>query len=335
MLLIDRATVRELYPVERALPVMAEAMRRYSGGQVELPLRTILRPEKDTGLLGTMPGFVAGDDLAGYGLKAMVLKPENPARGLDLHIGVVMVFDPRTGAPLALMDAGAVTAVRTAAVSGVATEALARPDAGDLAVLGSGVQARSHLEAMRLVRPLRRVRVWSRTTEHAQDFRRWAAAELDLDVEAVPTPAAALAGADLVCTTTAAREPLVEAGDLAPGAHLNAVGASFVDHRELSSQAVADGSFFVDSRESALAESGDLLGPLTEGLVGPGHIRAELGEVLLGARPGRTGESEITIFKSLGLGVQDIMSGFAVAEEARARGLGRTFELDGEPAAHH
>ncbi|RPE45551.1 ornithine cyclodeaminase [Streptomyces sp. Ag109_O5-1] len=328
MLLIDRATVRELYPVERAMPVMAEAMRRYSGGQVELPLRTILRPEKDTGLLGTMPGFVAGEDLAGYGLKAMVLKPENPARGLDLHIGVVLVFDPGTGAPLAMMDAGAVTAVRTAAVSGVATEALARPDAGDLAVLGSGVQARSHLEAMHLVRPLRRVRVWSRTAENAEAFRVWADKELDVEVETMATPAAALAGADLVCTTTATREPVVQAADLAPGAHVNAVGASFIDHRELSSEAVAGASFFVDSRESALAESGDLRAPLTEGLVGPGHIRGELGEVLLGTRPGRRERTEITVFKSLGLGVQDIMSGFAVAEEAAARGLGRTFELD-------
>ncbi|MFJ9710002.1 ornithine cyclodeaminase family protein [Streptomyces sp. NPDC101234] len=328
MLLIDRATVRELYPVELAMPVMAEAMRRYSGGQVELPLRTILRPEKDTGLLGTMPGFVAGEDLAGYGLKAMVLKPENPARGLDLHIGVVLVFDPGTGAPLAMMDAGAVTAVRTAAVSGVATEALARPDAGDLAVLGSGVQARSHLEAMHLVRPLRRVRVWSRTAENAEAFRVWADKELGVEVETMATPAAALAGADLVCTTTAAREPVVQAADLAPGAHVNAVGASFIDHRELSSEAVAGASLFVDSRESALAESGDLRAPLTEGLVGPGHIRAELGEVLLGTRPGRREPTEITVFKSLGLGVQDIMSGFAVAEEAAARGLGQTFELD-------
>ncbi|GAA4291861.1 ornithine cyclodeaminase family protein [Streptomyces venetus] len=328
MLLIDRATVRELYPVKRAVPVMAEAMRRYSSGQVDLPLRTILRPEKDTGLLGTMPGFVGGDELAGYGLKAMVLKPENPSRGLELHIGVVLVFDPETGAPLALMDAGAVTAVRTAAVSAVATEALARPDAGDLAVLGSGVQARSHLEAMRLVRSLRRVRVWSRTAENAEAFRTWAAAELDLEVETVSTPSAALAGADLVCTTTAAREPVVQAGDLAPGAHVNAVGASFVDHRELSSRAVAGASFFVDSRESALAESGDLRAPLTEGLVGPDHIQAELGEVLLGTHAGRREETEITVFKSLGLGVQDIMSGFAVAEEAAARGLGRTFALD-------
>jgi ornithine cyclodeaminase len=328
MLLIDRATVRLVYPMERAIEVMAEAMRRYSSGLVDQPLRTILRPERDSGLLGTMPGFVAGEELNGYGLKAMVLKPENPARGLDLHIGVVMVFDPETGAPLALMDAGAVTAVRTAAVSAVATDALALPGAGDLAILGSGVQARSHLEAMAVVRELRRVRVWSRTPAHAESYREWAAKEPGIEVEVVDTPAAALAGADLVCTTTAAREPLVEAGDLAPGAHVNAAGASFVDHRELSAEAVARAAFFVDSRQSALAESGDLKAPLDAGLVGPEHILAELGEVLLGRRPGRREEEEITVYKSLGLGAQDIMSGFAIAEAAAAQGLGLAWNQD-------
>ncbi|WP_329499913.1 ornithine cyclodeaminase family protein [Kitasatospora herbaricolor] len=328
MLLIDRATVREVYPMKRAVEVMAEAMRRYSGGLVDQPLRTILRPERDSGLLGTMPGFVAGGELAGYGLKAMVLKPENPARGLDLHIGIVMVFDPDTGAPLALMDAGAVTAVRTAAVSAVATDALARPDAGDLAVLGSGVQARSHLEAMALVRPLRRVRVWSRTPANAEAYRRWAAEELGIEVELAAGPAEALSGADLVCTTTATREPVVQAEDLAPGVHLNAAGASFADHRELSSQAVARASFFVDSRRSAVAESGDLQAPIAEGLVGPDHVLAELGEVLLGTHQGRRSAEEITVYKSLGLGVQDIMSGFAIAEAAAAQGLGHTWNLD-------
>lgn len=327
MLLIDRETVHRVYPVERAIDVMAEAMRRYSAGLVDQPLRTILRPERDSGLLGTMPGFVAGDETSGYGLKVMVLKPENPARGLDLHIGVVMVFDPGTGEPLALMDAGAVTAVRTAAVSAVATRALARPGAGDLAVLGAGVQARSHLRAMAAVRTLRRVRVWNRTPANAEKYRAWAAAETGIDVEVMATPAAALAGADLVCTTTATRQPLVDRADLADGVHVNAVGSSFVDHRELTEQAVAHAAWFVDSRESALAESGDLRAPIDAGLVGPGHIRAELGEVLLGKHPGRGGDAEVTVYKSLGLGVQDIMSGFAIAEATAAQHLGQAWSL--------
>ena len=315
MLFLDEHDVHRLYPVEAAIDLMAEAMRRYSAGQVSQPLRTILRPPTETGLLGTMPCHVAGDDHAGFGLKAMVLKPENPARGLDLHIGVVMVFDPDTGRPLAVMDAGAITATRTAAVSAVATDVLAPPDAGDLAVLGSGVQGRSHLRALAVVRKLRRVRVWSRTRAHAEDYRAWAEG-LGIDVEVAPDVRSALAGADLVCTTTAARDPIVEADWVAPGAHLNVVGGSFADARELSSETVAGAAVFVDSRESAAAESGDLRAPLAEGLIGPDHVRAELGEVLLGRHPGRGGPDETTLYKSLGLAVQDTMSGFYVARAA-------------------
>jgi alanine dehydrogenase len=327
MLLIDGPTVRRLYPMAVAIPVMAEAMRRYSAGAVTQPLRTILRPVGETGLMGTMPGYVGGD---GFGLKAMMLKPENPARGLDLHIGVVMVFDRDTARPRALMDASAVTAIRTAAVTAVATDSLARPDAGDLAILGSGVQARSHLEALREVRRLRRVRVWSRNPDNVAAYRRWAADSLGVEVEAADSPADALAGADLICTTTSAKDPIVRAIDLAPGAHLNAVGASFVDHRELHPDAVAAARFFVDSRESARTESGDLRGAIDAGLVGADHIQAELGEVLLGKHPGRTGADDITLFKSLGLGVQDIMSGFAIAEAALCQGRGLSFSLDGD-----
>lgn len=316
MLVIDAQTVRRAYPMESAIELMADAMRRYSAGQVSQPLRTILRPPTETGLLGSMLCHVAGPDYAGFGLKAMVLKPENPARGLDLHIGVVIVFDQDTGQPLAMMDAGAITAIRTAAVSAVATDVLAAQDAGDLAIVGSGVQARGHLEAMAIVRDLRRVRVWSRTAEHAERFRNWADSRLGVAVEVMNSVSAALAGADLICTTTASKRPIVERDWLSPGSHLNVVGGSFADSRELSSDAVADAVVFVDSRESAAAEAGDLLEPLHEGLIGPEHVVAELGEVLLGKHRGRTTRAEITLYKSLGLAVQDVMSGFFVARAA-------------------
>ncbi|MFJ7156736.1 ornithine cyclodeaminase family protein [Streptomyces sp. NPDC101118] len=328
MLLLDRETVQRVYPVSAAIPVMAEAMRRYSGGRAAQPLRTIVRPPHETGLLGSMPGHVAGEEHAGFGVKVMALKPENPARGLDLHIGMVIVFDPDTARPVGLLDAGAVTAVRTAAVSAVATDALARPDAGDLAVLGSGTQARSHLRAMREVRELRRVRVWSRTDAHAYAYRDWAAAELGIEVEVTAGPREAVTGADLVCTTTGSTVPLLDAVDLAPGTHVNAVGSSFPDQRELTAEAVARAELFVDSRESALAESGDIRAALDHGLAPPEHLRAELGEVLLGRHPGRSGPDAVTVYKSLGLGVQDIMSGFAAVEAARSQGLGTTFHLD-------
>jgi ornithine cyclodeaminase len=324
MRILDHDAVRRAYPMERAIPLMADAMRGYSSGRVTQPLRTILRPASDPALLGTMPCHIAGEDggPSGFGVKAMVLKPDNPARGLELHLGVVLVFDPDTGSPLALMNASAVTAVRTAAVSAVATRELAREDAGDLAILGSGVQARSHLEAMALVRPVRRLRIWSRTPEHAAAFRDWAATRVDGPVEVAESVSAAVRDADLICTTTATREPLLDAAHLAPGAHVNAVGASFVDCRELTSQAVARARVFVDSRESALSESGDLRAPREEGLIGPDHIRAELGEVLLGTAEGRTAPDEITLYKSLGLAAQDVVSGFDIARAAAELGLG-------------
>ncbi|MDG3010828.1 ornithine cyclodeaminase family protein [Rhodococcus sp. D2-41] len=311
---LDSEAVRAALPMAKAIELMDTAMRRYCSGQVTQPLRTIIRPQTETGLLGTMPCHVAGDEYCGFGLKAMVLRPENPAQGLPLHIGVVMVFDPDTGAPSAVMDAGAITAIRTAAVSAVATRALSTAGAGDLAILGAGVQARSHLEAMAAVRPLRRVRVWNRTHENAIDYQNWAAAWLDVPVEVMDDPAAALDGADLICTTMATKEPLVEAPWLAAGAHLNAVGGSFADARELTSDAVARTTIVVDSLESALAESGDLRHPLQEGLIAQRSVTTQLGEVLLGDRPGRTTDHEITLFKSLGLAVEDIMSGLYIAE---------------------
>ncbi|MEU4769922.1 ornithine cyclodeaminase family protein [Actinosynnema sp. NPDC023794] len=322
MLVLDSAAVREAYPMDLAIPLMAEVMRRYSGGAVTQPLRTVVVPPPGGEVFASMPCHVAGDTDAGFGLKAVALKPGNPAKGLPSVVGVVVVFDPDTGYPAALLDGAAVTAIRTAAVSAVATGALAAPDAGDLAILGSGVQARSHLEAMALVRDLRRVRVWSRTARHAEEFRELAASTVDVPVEVATTVADALTGADLVCTTLPCREPVVRAADLAPGAHVNAIGASVRGHRELESDAVARCSVFVDSRQSAAVEADDLLIPSTEGLIGADHVLAELGEVLLGRHPGRRDPAEITLYKSLGLAAQDIASGFHVAAAATARGLG-------------
>lgn len=332
MRILDRAQVERLLPIEAATGLMAEAMRRYSAGLIDQPLRTILRPERDDGLLGTMPCHVAGaapdDPLRGYGLKAMVLKPDNPKRGLDLHIGLVVVFDPETGVPLAMMDAGAVTAVRTAAVSAVATDALAAPDCGTLALLGAGVQARSHLRAMLHVRPgVKRLRIWSRTPEHARRFAQWAGGIFGGSVEVCAEPGAALSGADLVCSTLACREPVVRGADLAQGAHINAVGASFRDHREYFADAVARAALFVDSRQSALSESGDIAAPIAQGLIGPEHILAELGEVLLGRHPGRTRADQITLYKSLGLAAQDVVAGLAIARAARQQQVGHEVEL--------
>jgi ornithine cyclodeaminase/alanine dehydrogenase-like protein (mu-crystallin family) len=325
--ILTQTEVTRLLPMAECVEVMAEALRTLAAGGALLPLRTVLRLPGERGFFGVMPAFL--DRPAALGLKAIGVFPGNEGGPLDSHQGVVMLFDPETGAPQAIMDASSITAIRTAAVSGVATRALARTDAGDLAILGSGVQARSHLEAMAAVRPLRRVRVWSRSAAHGAAFAEWAARRFGPAVEAMDTARGAVTGADLICTTTAARLPVLEGSWLAAGAHVNAVGSSLATARELDSAAVARSRLYVDRRESAEHEAGDYLIPLGEGAISASHIVAELGEVLAGARPGRTEPGEVTLFKSLGLAIEDVAAARHVLDRAEATGAGQLLELGG------
>jgi ornithine cyclodeaminase/alanine dehydrogenase-like protein (mu-crystallin family) len=270
--------------------------------------------------MGLMPAYRGGGSPL-YGLKAVCIFPGNPERGLDAHQGAVLLFDGETGELRAAVNASAITAVRTAAVSAVATRLLAREDARKLAVLGAGVQARSHLEAMPLVRGFDRVEIWSRTLERAQSLAQ------EVRAEAVETAKEALRGADVVCTTTAAREPVVRREWLAPGAHVNAVGSSLPTTRELDTATVAAASLFVDRRESTLNESGDYLLAAAEGAVGPEHILAELGELLTGRARGRASAEELTVFKSLGLAVEDLAAAEHVYRRAREAGAGVEADL--------
>jgi alanine dehydrogenase len=318
LLILDGAAVRKALAMSDAIPAMADALRRYSEGVVTQPLRAILRPPSGSEIFASMPSHVGGH---GFGLKAIMLKPDNAARGLPSHVGVVVVFDPETGYPMATLDGAALTGIRTAAVSAAATRALARPDAGDLAIIGAGVQARSHLEAMHLVRELRRVRVYSRSRDRAELLAKHAAQQLRLDVEVTGSAAEAVRGADLVCTTTSSREPVLDAADLAEGVHVNAIGASTKDARELPSAALARAAVFVDSKESALAESTDVSAPIAEGLLSADQV-TEVGDVLLGRHPGRSSAGQITVFKSLGMAAQDVVAGFLTVRAATEAGVG-------------
>ena len=245
---LSHADVERLLPMAECIDVMADALASLARGEMLNPLRSLVRPERGEGFMGLMPAHRAGDEPA-FGLKVVCIFPGNPARGLDAHQGAVLVFDGETGQVRGMLDASAVTAIRTAAVSGVATRLLARDDARTLAILGAGVQARTHLEAMRCVLPnLERVTVWSRTPEHA--------AALGADVAA--TAEEALRDADVVCTTTTSREPIVQRAWLKPGAHVNAVGSSIRTTRELDTETMAAAALFVDRRESTLNESGRL-----------------------------------------------------------------------------
>lgn len=336
MIVLDAQAVRDLLPMPESIALMRQALRIFSAGRLIQPQRGMLRAAAGDAL-AVMPAYVepSGDaPTAGFGIKLIAIKPGNPARGLDAHLGLVLVFDEETGMPRALMDGAAVTAVRTAAVSAVATGLLASPEATTLAIIGAGVQARTHLEAMAQVRDLQVARVWSRTPGRAAALAKWAVNRaLPLPVEVAPTVAEATRDAGIICTVTASAQPLLAAADVSPGAHINAVGSSFPDRRELASDLVTRCSIFVDSRESAIREGGDICIPVAEGSLVPGAIRAEIGEVLLGRSAGRRSPQEITLFKSLGLAVEDVLAGFAVDRRARELGLGTAVEIFPEAAA--
>ncbi|HZJ67474.1 MAG TPA: ornithine cyclodeaminase family protein [Kofleriaceae bacterium] len=325
VLVISHEDVARLLPMDACIEVMAEAMRTTGRGGAVLPLRSVVWMPDRTGMIGLMPGFLGAP--ASLGLKVVSIFPGNHGTGYDSHQGVVMLFDIQHGFPLAIMDASSITAIRTAAASGVATRALARDDAGDLAILGAGVQATTHLAAMRAVRPIRRVRVWSRNRAHAQRF----ADASPVAVEVMETARAAVEGADLVCTTTSAREPVLEGAWLRPGAHINAVGACFAVARELDTAAVVRSRLIVDRRESTLNESGDFLIPRAEGAIGDDHIAGELGDVLLGQLVGRRSPDEVTLYKSLGIAIQDLAAAHHIYAQAVATGSGVSVPLGPEP----
>ena len=311
---IDEDDVRRLLPMGDCIDLMAEALAALDRGEVCNPLRFVIRPEGEASLMGLMPAHRGGGTPL-WSLKTLTIFPGNSSRGLDSHQGFVSLFDGQTGAPRAIMNAGGITAVRTAAVSGVATRLLAREDAKTLAILGTGTQGRSHLDAMRAVRDFDRVVSWS-------------ASGRSLDgAESVATAEEAVRDADVICTVTALAEPIVERGWLKDGVHINAVGSSIPTTRELDTATMAAASLFVDRRESTLNEAGDFLFPQREGAIGPEHIRAELGQLLLETAPGRTSPDELTVFKSLGLAVEDLAAAEYVLRRAEEENAGTVVSL--------
>ena len=323
LLVLSAADVERLLPMGECIDVMAAALGDLARGRVDQPLRMIRKPAAAPGLMAFMPSFRAGENAPGaFGVKVVGVFHGNALRGKDSHQGAVLLFDGETGEPLCAMNASAVTAIRTAAVSGLATRLLANPGAGDLAILGAGVQARSHLVAMAAVRPLRRVRVASRSLESARRFAAAMADESPVPIEVMASAEQAVRGADLIVTATSAAEPIVRREWIAAGAHLNAVGASLPSRREVDGATLGAASVFVDRRESAEKEAGDYLLAVKEGAAGAGCIRAELGEVVIGTRPGRSNGGEITLFKSLGLAIEDLASAQHVFARAQADGSG-------------
>jgi ornithine cyclodeaminase len=305
-LVLSGDDVRRLLPMDACIEAMEGAFRALAGDRAVLPLRQVVRLPRRGGLLGVMPSYLEVPVLGAVtGAKIVSVFPENHGTELDAHQGSVLLFEAERGRLLCLADASAVTAIRTAAASGLATRLLARADAGDLAILGSGVQAASHLEAMLAVREIRRVRVWSRTPQRSKAFAETSVRH-GVAVEVMNSAQEAVERADLICTVTSSSTPVLLGRWLSEGAHVNAVGSSVPSSREVDGEAVARSRLFVDRRESALAEAGDLLGAIEDGAVGSDHIAGELADVLTGTVAGRRTEGEITMFESLGLAIEDL-----------------------------
>jgi ornithine cyclodeaminase len=307
------------------IDLMQRTMIAVSEGRSVLPLRTVLVMPGDRGVMGNMPGYLAEPEC--FGVKLVSIMPRNKPPQYSSHLGLVLLFEAEHGQPVALLDAAEITAIRTAACSGLATRLLARHDAHDLALLGAGEQARSHLEAMFAVRALRRVRVWARDGAKASAFARAEGARHGITVETAATARDALVGADIVCTVTKARDPILLGDWLAAGAHLNVVGSSVASAAEIDTAAVVKSRFFVDYRNSTIHEGGEYLRALRARAIQPEHILAEIGEVANGSKPGRLSPADVTLYKSLGIAPQDLASASYVLEKARAAGIGQSIEF--------
>ncbi len=319
LLVLSGSDVHALLGYGECADVMRTALTALQNGQAQQSLRSVIRPRGAAGLVALMPAYLEGTGLVGgpaYGLKAICITPANPAAGLDTHQGVVLLSSGATGEPLAMLNASAVTEIRTAAVSVVATDLLARPDADVLAVIGNGVQARAHVLALDEARPLREIRLAGRDQARAEQLAVSLRGQVRTPIRASASAREAVDGAGIVVTVTSSAEPVVRAAWLAPGTHINAVGACLPAMRELDTATVAGGALFADSIESLLAESGDYLLAAAEGAVTAAHVRAELGEILAGQAAGRVSDDEITIFESLGLAIEDLAAARRAYEKA-------------------
>ena len=327
MLILNASDVRRALPMPLAIDAMKEAFAAFSGGRALVPHRTHLAIAPHAGTTLIMPGFIDAADPAQQALAVKVVSvfDRNPEQGLARIQAAVLVIDPETGQPTALLEGATLTAIRTAAASGAATDLLARRDCRVLAILGAGVQARTHLAAICAVQPIKEVRIYSPAPDQIAAMIGEVSRNESLTARLVAAPSAraALHGADIVCTTTTSKEPVFDDADIAAGTHINAVGSYTPDAREGPGKTVARAMVFVDSRSAASEEAGDLIQPLLAGLIDQDHIRAELGEVVLGCALGRTDDRQITLFKSVGLAVQDAAAAARAVANARRLHLGQ------------
>ncbi len=318
MRFIDREEVARLLTYDICIPLVRDAMIAFSTGETRQLLRSII-PLADGHLFGIMPGALGVDKP--FGAKLLTVFPENASKGRQSHQGVIVLFEPEAGVPVSIVHAGEVTAIRTAAASAVATNALALSDAKHLAILGTGEQAATHARAISKVRALESITIWGRSLQRAQAFAAKMQTELNIHIAAVATVQQAVANADIVCTVTAATEPFLKSEWVQPGAHINVVGSSHAGPAEIDNALVARARFFADSREGVLQQGAEFLRAKQAGLIDDAHILAEIGEVLAGKAEGRRSVDEVTIYKSLGHIVQDLTSAWWLYSQPEAARL--------------
>ena len=320
MLLVTAAEIESLLPMDRAIAAARSAMRQVSSGDTLLPLRQFLAIPDAPGKMAVMPGYIAHPPR--FGLKT-VSKFTNAAHS---HVGTVQLYDATNGQLLAIIEGGTLTAIRTAAASALATDLLARPDSHRLAILGTGEQARRHIEAMAAVRPISQIRIWGRNARNAEAL---AATLRNADMPAIvaATVAEAVADADIICTTTAAATPILHGQHVRPGTHVNLVGSAIPTTAEADTALVAMSQFYGDYRAATLAQAGEFHNAIAAGLITADHLIGEIGELILGRIPGRQDDTAITLYKSLGVTAQDLTAADAILEAARAHGMGHEINL--------
>ena len=318
--ILSREDVRQSLPMREAIGAMKVAFAQLSTDQADVPLRVALEAPRHNGVTLFMPAYLPADDR--MAVKIVSVFNDNPTQGLPLIHALVVVVDATTGEPIAVMDGTYLTALRTGAASGAATDLLARPAARTVAIFGAGVQGHTQLEAVCAVRSIQEAQVYDVTSERATAFATEMRQRLSLSVRVADTPSEAVRQADIICTATTSTNPVFDDADVRPGTHINAVGAYTPQMQEIPVETVLRAKVVIDHRESSLAEAGDLLIPLRQGQMTEDHIYAELGEIAAGLKPGRASADEITFFKSVGVAVQDVAAASAALEAARRMGLG-------------
>ena len=312
-LFVTKEKIATLLPMEECIEVMEKMFRSLAAGECLQPLRNIMRLPDSSGVLGMMPGHAA--KLGVMGIKVITVFHANSESGLPSHQGIVMLFDAKHGQPLMLFDALEITAIRTAAASAVATKLLARQNSSTLAIIGSGEQAKRHIQAMLLVRNIKHINLWSRNENNAKHLVNELSGEYRIPIHIKQNVQQAIEQADIICTVTSSKEPLVMGEWISAGAHINAVGSSTAAARELDTVAIVKSKLFADRYESLFNEAGDFLIPKKEGAIKDEHVKAEIGEVLSGIKKGRENNEEVTVFKSLGIAAEDIFSAYHIYQK--------------------